>query len=165
MGGIFGYNTDEFCNYFIGKKQTEEEMERTLEICELLKDADALDRERFFEREASLNSENLHSKTAKDIRMQQFAFDLNNLFAKKIVTRILNGKVIEPEGSYIEELYKMRREGMYDKIETLSLEEVYEVLSELGLNKKYTLNEAYSTYELGEEEIRQAATIRISIWK
>ena len=76
--------------------------------------------------------------------MQQFAYDINNLFANKIISKVPKDAIEELKGSYIEKLYALKKQQILDGTETLSLEEVYEVLTELGMYKRNVLNTAYS---------------------
>lgn len=64
---------------------SEENFERTVKLCELLKDADALDRARFGLRSQNrwaLNTDYLKSETAKSVSMIKFAEDVNLNIAK-----------------------------------------------------------------------------------
>ena len=67
----------------------EEDLLRTQKICELLKDADALDRLRFANR-ATLNPEYLRSKSAKLPGVINFARNVNEKMAEKTLIKIYN---------------------------------------------------------------------------
>ena len=62
---------------------------KTRKICELLKDADALDRFRFANK-ARLNPEFLRSKSAKSNGMINFARNVNEAMAEQILKKIYN---------------------------------------------------------------------------
>lgn len=159
-GSYTGYDNTEIKNVLFKRNQTEEGLERTLKIAELLKDADALDRERFIGNGA-LNIGMLHSKSAKNINMQLFAYSLNNLFAKKNVCRNTGEDIKDQNKNYIKELENMRIQGVISESETVTLNEIYEVLGELGINKRGSLTAMYETYGLNYLEVESAADLLV----
>ena len=78
---------------------------KTQKICELLKDADALDRFRFANK-ARLNPEFLRSKSARSNGMINFARNVNEAMAEQILKKIYN--ISEEEISKINKVKQLR---------------------------------------------------------
>lgn len=101
-------------------------------ICALLKDADALDRDRITNPNEMTNIMFLHTKSAKDIRMLAFSNRLNDRVAKRLLK-----KFFEIEYTGDDEAYRIAREMKKDtniKMQCLTKEEMYEVFAEMGID-------------------------------
>ena len=96
----------------LSKKYAEEngienlDIQRTAKMCELLKDADALDRYRFANRGA-LNPQYLHSATAKKESTIDYAREVNERVATKILKEVY-GEENTQEGNAVSQLRDVR---------------------------------------------------------
>ena len=100
--------------------------DRMLKLCELLKDADALDRYRFAE-SGKLDPIVLKSKSARSLETREYARKLNEEYARQIIKKNYpNEKIDEDSISYVKKLYDFRT-GMNGKgnEEPLALEELW----------------------------------------
>ena len=151
----------------LSKKYAEEngienlDIQRTAKMCELLKDADALDRYRFADR-GTLNPQYLHSATAKKESTIEYAREVNEGVATKILKEVYGEENIQ-EGNAVSQLRDIR---INKKIQEphLDFEDIYTdtpllyaLDNELN-NKKKTkstgiLNSLYEEAELVSEDI------------
>ncbi len=120
---------------------SEEDYSRTEKIAELLKDADALDRERFANK-AKLNPKMLRSKTARSYEMRGFAARINDKYAQKVL-KLNYGEEGRTGKSVAELRYKRQeREGSNGKEKKVSLAEMFELFEDMTKgrtnNKKRT---------------------------
>ena len=116
------------------------DFERVVQISTVLKDADALDRERFGTR-GKLNPEYLRTDSAKSRKMVLFAQKVNGIYAKKMIEKNyeVDGQVNKFNAVRI--LQSKRKENSYkteDKIieSSLSVDEMLELFDEI--EKEYT---------------------------
>lgn len=118
----------------------EGEFEKVVQISTILKDADALDRERFATR-GKLNPEYLKTESAKSRRMLLFAQKINGVYAKKMLYK--NYEVNEQVNKFnaVKILQAKRKESAIkdegEKTESkLSVDEILELFYEV--EKEYT---------------------------
>lgn len=144
----------------------ENDISRTLKICELLKDADALDRFRFANR-ARLNPDFLRSKSAKSNGMINFAKNVNEAMAEQILIKVYNKRKEElSKTSNVRQLRYARIEANKENLEFnenhLPLDELFDVIgldseeieSNIKDNKKTEiLMKWYKQYGVTKEDI------------
>lgn len=90
---------------------------RTMKICELLKDADALDRTRFSNK-ATLNKEYLRSNTAKKEDIIKFAEEINEEYAKSDINEYVEKHLDVDRNEIQEEANKTNAKETIKKIRT-----------------------------------------------
>ena len=99
------------------------DIERTITICKILKDADALDRYRFA-KNGTLNPKLLRTETAQNTSVQAYAKNINEMVARKILVQICgidpeeieNGRAVESlKGKYAKTYDKNVLAKIYDK--------------------------------------------------
>lgn len=98
-------------------------------LCMLLKDADALDRERFATY-GKLDPKYLRSKSAKTLQMLKYAKEINQAVAKEILKKIYGIENIKEEidsVKLLEEL-KIKKVEMLGEETSLSVEEILDLL-------------------------------------
>lgn len=98
-------------------------------LCMLLKDADALDRERFATY-GKLDSKYLRSKSAKTTQMLKYAKEINQAVAKEILKKIYGIENIKEEIDSIKllEELKIKKVEILGKETSLSVEEILDLL-------------------------------------
>ena len=142
---------------------SEEDLLRVEQLCALLKDADALDRERFSSEKASLNMAYLHTESAKDIRMTTLANRLNNAVANKILGKYYGKK--ETSINAVNELYEYRGNDSSGEKEVLTIDEMIEVMHDVGIdiglgiddkNKIDMLRQQYNEERVGTTDVQIA---------
>lgn len=150
------FKSPENTKYMIGKLIMDNKFmkgynsDRMLKLCELLKDADALDRYRFAE-SGKLDPIVLKSKSARSLETREYARKLNEEYARQIIKKNYpNEKIDEDLISYVEKLYNLRT-GLNGKLneEPLTLEElwknvykkVYTMEAEIPSTPEYHKNE------------------------
>lgn len=112
----------------LSKKYAEEngiedlDIQRTAKMCELLKDADALDRYRFANRGA-LNPQYLHSATAKKESTIDYAREVNERVATKILKEVYGEENIQ-EGNAVSQLRDIRVKKEIQELH-LDFEDIY----------------------------------------
>lgn len=98
-------------------------------LCMLLKDADALDRERFATY-GKLDSKYLRSKSAKTPQMLKYAKEINQAVAKEILKKIYGIENIKEEIDSVKllEEVKVKKVEMLGEETSLSVEEILDLL-------------------------------------
>lgn len=145
------------------------DFERVVQISTILKDADALDRERFGTR-GKLNPEYLRTDSAKSRKMVLFAQKVNGIYAKKMIERNheVDGQVNKFNAVKI--LQSKRKENSTkaeDKIieSPLSVDEMLELFDEIekeytkspsDIDKKKEVIKAFTESEVTSEDITKA---------
>lgn len=145
------------------------DFERVVQISTILKDADALDRERFGTR-GKLNPEYLRTDSAKSRKMVLFAQKVNGIYAKKMIERNyeVDGQVNKFNAVKI--LQSKRKENSTkaeDKIieSPLSVDEMLELFDEIekeytkapsDVDKKKEVIKAFTESEVTSEDITKA---------
>lgn len=129
------------------------EFERTKKICELLKDADALDRTRF-SRRGRLNPKYLKSKSASGIL--KYAYTINKNLARNILTTIYE----VPKGE--KELHKDPIEFLRKKRTDMNTDYIEPHLSfETRMKKVFYFNETYlDNYTATSKDNKNEALMR-----
>ena len=157
----FGYYGEKKCLLDLMAKYelTSEYLESAKRLCAILKDADALDRERFADINSSTNSKYLHTESAKDIRMLVFADRLNNKTANLLLQKYYD----ENQTSIVavERLKQKRAETLENENQKLTREEIYDAISEFGIDLKdersiQFLRQQYDEEKIGSEDIQKA---------
>lgn len=142
---------------------SEEDLLRVEQLCALLKDADALDRERFSSENASLNMAYLHTESAKDIRMTTLANRLNNAVANKILGKYYGKN--ETSINAVNELYENRENDSFGEKEVLTIDEMIEAMHDVGIdlglgiddkNKVDMLRQHYNEERVGTTDVQIA---------
>lgn len=149
-----------------GYNVKEKDFQRTKKICELLKDADALDRCRFANR-ATLNPEFLRSKSARTTGMINFARNVNNEMAKYALINVYGkekGDIML--GAEVAQLRKARikRAESEDYIEpTIPVQVLLEIIGLEKENEMQKSNEKllglYERYGVTKEDIQTVARV------
>ncbi len=101
-----------------------EDYSRTEKIAELLKDADALDRERFVNR-AKLDPKLLRSETARSHVIIDFARRVNDEYAQKVLGLNYGGRT--KDGEAVAELRKKRSEGEVTREKKVPMKEMIDM--------------------------------------
>lgn len=149
-----------------GYNVKEKDFQRTKKICELLKDADALDRCRFANR-ATLNPEFLRSKAARTTGMINFARNVNNEMAQYALINVYGkGKGDIMLGAEVAQLRKARikRAESEDYIEpTIPVQVLLEIIGLEKENEMQKSNEKllglYERYGVTKEDIQTVARV------
>ena len=149
-----------------GYNVKEKDFQRTKKICELLKDADALDRCRFANR-ATLNPDFLRSKSARTTGMINFARNVNNEMAKYALINVYGkekGDIML--GAEVAQLRKARikRAESEDYIEpTIPVQVLLEIIGLEKENEMQKSNEKllglYERYGVTKEDIQTVARV------
>ena len=149
-----------------GYNVKEKYFQRTKKICELLKDADALDRCRFANR-ATLNPEFLRSKAARTTGMINFARNVNNEMAQYALINVYGkekGDIML--GAEVAQLRKARikRAESEDYIEpTIPVQVLLEIIGLEKENEMQKSNEKllglYERYGVTKEDIQTVARV------
>lgn len=149
-----------------GYNVKEKDFQRTKKICELLKDADALDRCRFANR-ATLNPEFLRSKAARTTGMINFARNINNEMAQYALINVYGkekGDIML--GAEVAQLRKARikRAESEDYIEpTIPVQVLLEIIGLEKENEMQKSNEKllglYERYGVTKEDIQTVARV------
>lgn len=149
-----------------GYNVKEKDFQRTKKICELLKDADALDRCRFANR-AALNPEFLRSKAARTTGMINFARNINNEMAQYALINVYGkekGDIML--GAEVAQLRKARikRAESEDYIEpTIPVQVLLEIIGLEKENEMQKSNEKllglYERYGVTKEDIQTVARV------
>lgn len=149
-----------------GYNVKEKDFQRTKKICELLKDADALDRCRFANR-ATLNPEFLRSKAARTTGMINFARNVNNEMAQYALINVYGkekGDIML--GAEVAQLRKARikRAESEDYIEpTIPVQVLLEIIGLEKENEMQKSNEKllglYERYGVTKEDIQTVARV------
>ena len=151
----------------------ENNFDKTKKICELLKDADALDRCRFANR-STLNPSFLRSQSARTNGMINFAKRVNGEMSKQILTNIY-GKSKEDiiEGQEVRQLSDERKRKTYEQGEYteqhLPLETLLEIVGIEASKEKSTpetkkdyndkLKTLYERYKITTEDVRSVGRV------
>lgn len=152
--------TDYGLNYFMQKYGlSKDNLPTVAKLCGILKDADALDRERFSGLESSTNISFLHTKTAKDIRTIVYADRINNQTASRLL-----GKYYDYNSADINAVKKLKDKRVENKSTTnqrLSKEEMYNVFSEMGIDLESDrsinfIRKQYDEEIIGTEDVQSA---------
>ena len=149
-----------------GYNVKEKDFQRTKKICELLKDADALDRCRFANR-ATLNPKFLRSKAARTTGMINFARNVNNEMAQYALINVYGkGKGDIMLGAEVAQLRKARikRAESEDYIEpTIPVQVLLEIIGLEKENEMQKSNEKllglYERYGVTKEDIQTVARV------
>lgn len=149
-----------------GYNVKEKDFQRTKKICELLKDADALDRCRFANR-ATLNPEFLRSKAARTTGMINFARNVNNEMAQYALINVYGkekGDIML--GAEVAQLRKARikRAESENYIEpTIPVQVLLEIIGLEKENEMQKSNEKllglYERYGVTKEDIQTVARV------
>lgn len=149
-----------------GYNVKEKDFQRTKKICELLKDADALDRCRFANR-ATLNPDFLRSKSARTTGMINFARNVNNEMAKYALINVYGkekGDIML--GAEVAQLRKARvkRAESEDYVEpTIPVQVLLEIIGLEKENEMQKSNEKllglYERYGVTKEDIQTVARV------
>ena len=149
-----------------GYNVKEKDFQRTKKICELLKDADALDRCRFANR-ATLNPDFLRSKSARTTGMINFARNVNNEMAKYALINVYGkekGDIML--GAEVAQLRKARvkRAESEDYVEpTIPVQVLLEIIGLEKENEMQKNNEKllglYERYGVTKEDIQTVARV------
>ena len=149
-----------------GYNVKEKDFQRTKKICELLKDADALDRCRFANR-ATLNPEFLRSKAARTTGMINFARNVNNEMAQYALINVYGkekGDIML--GAEVAQLRKARikRAESENYIEpTIPVQVLLEIIGLEKENEMQKNNEKllglYERYGVTKEDIQTVARV------
>ena len=149
-----------------GYNVKEKDFQRTKKICELLKDADALDRCRFANR-ATLNPDFLRSKSARTTGMINFARNVNNEMAKYALINVYGkekGDIML--GAEVTQLRKARvkRAESEDYVEpTIPVQVLLEIIGLEKENEMQKNNEKllglYERYGVTKEDIQTVARV------
>ena len=149
-----------------GYNVKEKDFQRTKKICELLKDADALDRCRFANR-ATLNPDFLRSKSARTTGMINFARNVNNEMAKYALINVYGkekGDIML--GAKVTQLRKARvkRAESEDYVEpTIPVQVLLEIIGLEKENEMQKNNEKllglYERYGVTKEDIQTVARV------
>lgn len=149
-----------------GYNVKEKDFQRTKKICELLKDADALDRCRFANR-ATLNPEFLRSKAARTTGMINFARNVNNEMAQYALINVYGKEKSDIMlGAEVAQLRKARikRAESEDYIEpTIPVQVLLEIIGLEKENEMQKSNEKllglYERYGVTKEDIQTVARV------
>lgn len=118
---------------------SEQDIERTAKLAEILKDADALDRFRFGKR-GQLDPSRLRTTTAKSDKMIKFAKAVNEEYARKMAEKNYGITAIQEEQSWVSVLREKRveRKERGERITetTLSVEEMLELFEQVEMLDK-----------------------------
>ena len=157
----FGYYGEKKCLLDLMAKYelTSEYLEGAKRLCAILKDADALDRERFADINSSTNIKYLHTESAKDIRMLVFADRLNNKTANLLLQKYYDEN--QTSIAAVERLKQKRAETLENENQKLTRSEIYDAISELGIDLKdersiQFLRQQYDEEKIGSEDIQKA---------
>ena len=157
----FGYYGEKKCLLDLMAKYelTSEYLEGAKRLCAILKDADALDRERFADINSSTNIKYLHTESAKDIRMLVFADRLNNKTANLLLQKYYDEN--QTSTVAVERLKQKRAETLENENQKLTREEIYDAISEFGIDLKdersiQFLRQQYDEEKIGSEDIQKA---------
>jgi hypothetical protein len=150
---------NELCKQYGVKK---EDLESTIKICTLLKDADALDRARFARR-GRLDKNYLRSDVAKSDKIIEYAIDINNKVARQILIDIYGMNVEElTDGKEVEILRNVRLNNKANKdyIEPhLPLSKRLQIFGiterPQDIAKKEKLLQIYKKFGIRQEEIEE----------
>ena len=149
-----------------GYNVKEKDFQRTKKICELLKDADALDRCRFANR-ATLNPDFLRSKSARTTGMINFARNVNNEMAQYALINVYGKDKSEiTSGEEVAQLRKARikRAESEDYIEpTIPVQVLLEIIGLEKENEMQKSNEKllglYERYGVTKEDIQTVTRV------
>ncbi len=151
-------------------KKEEIDLERIAKICELLKDADALDRYRFASR-GKLEPSMLRCETSKNPEVMQYAKNMNEMFARKVLMNIYGYKEEQiNDGEALMILSEERRMKQYENNEYIEphlemdeLLEIYDLQPEikkeknqLKHSKKEFIIQAYEDTEINIEDVNES---------
>ncbi len=141
------------------------DFERVVQISTILKDADALDRERFGTR-GKLNEEYLRTNSAKSRQMILFAQKVNGIYAQKMLDKNYKAEVGDKVNVFeaVRKLQKMRKSNGFRE-KTLSVDEMLELFAEArneytrapnDVEKKKNVIRATSEMQITSTEIQKA---------
>lgn len=107
----------------------ENKLNQIEKLCMLLKDADALDRERFATA-GKLDPIYLRSKSAKDEKILQYAKEINQIFAKEILKKVYGIDSINENIDSVKllEEMKLKKVDILCEERSLKLEEILDIL-------------------------------------
>ena len=149
-----------------GYNVKEKDFQRTKKICELLKDADALDRCRFANR-ATLNPDFLRSKSARTTGMINFARNVNNEMAKYALINVYGKEkgdiMLGAEVTQLRKARVKRAESEYYVEPTIPVQVLLEIIGLEKENEMQKSNEKllglYERYGVTKEDIQTVARV------